>query len=138
MTIDEEIRYLKEDIENNIDCGDLDAAENNKQRLAWLEELKALREENDTLKTGIIAVKSGSDVLKICKLEEENAELKRLLKIAVEDLALCTISCIGINCDHCHFTSNLEERGCKWEHAEEALRLIGDEDNEQQTRSETV
>lgn len=60
---------------------------------------------------------------------EETAELKRLLKIAVEDLALCTRSCIGINCDHCHFTSNLEECGCKWKHAEEALKLIGDEDN---------
>ena len=61
------------------------------------------------------------------RLEEENKELKRLLRLAVEDLALCTISCIGINCDHCHFTSNFEERGCKWEHAEEAWRLIGDD-----------
>lgn len=61
------------------------------------------------------------------RLEDENAELKRLLKIAVEDLALCTISCIGINCDHCHFTSNFEERGCKWKHAEEALEVLRDE-----------
>lgn len=41
--------------------------------------IKAL-EENDTLKTEIMAVKSGSEVLKICKLEEENRELKRLLR----------------------------------------------------------
>lgn len=32
--------------------------------------------ENDTLKTELMAVKSGSDVLKICKLEDESAELK--------------------------------------------------------------
>lgn len=55
----------------------------------------------------------------------ENAELKRLLRLAIEDLALCTRSCIGINCDHCHFTG--EERGCKWKHAEEALKLLGDD-----------
>ena len=58
------------------------------------------------------------------RLEEENKELKRLLRLALEDLALCTRSCIGINCDHCHFTSSFEERGCKWEHAEEAERAL--------------
>ena len=49
-------------------------------------ENEVLKEENDTLKTEIMAVKSGSDVLKICKLEEENKELKKLLKLAVEDI----------------------------------------------------
>lgn len=143
MTIDEEIRYLKEDIENNIDCGDLAAAENNKQRLAWLEELKALREENDTLKTGIIAVKSGSDVLKICKLEEENAELKRLLKLAVEDIKTllcsvgapiysregresCKVCCFNHKCGCSNYCS-VRTAYKKWKHAEEALEVLGDE-----------
>lgn len=53
------------------------------------------------------------------KTLQENKELKRLLKLAVEDLALCIR----------YKTSNLEERGRKWVHADEAMKLIG-EDNE--------
>lgn len=53
------------------------------------------------------------------KALKENKELKRLLKLAVEDLALCIR----------YKTSNLEERGRKWVHADEAMKLIG-EDNE--------
>ena len=42
------------------------------------------------------------------RLEEENKELKRLLRLAVDGI----------------------ERIGKWKHAEEALKLIGDEDND--------
>ena len=43
------------------------------------------------------------------RLEEENKELKRLLRLAVDGI----------------------ERIGKWKHAEEAMKLLGDEDNEQ-------
>ena len=91
--------------------------------------VKAL-EENDTLKTEIMAVKSGSDVLKICKLEEENKELKKLLKLAVEDIRKHSF------CSMCeNFNDNSKCKKCKaitldnfkWKHAEEALKLIGDD-----------
>ena len=100
MTIEEAIAQLKilEQIRPHLWFADVEAID-----IA----IKAL-EENDTLKTEIMAVKSGSDILKICKLEEENKELKRLLRLAVEGI----------------------ERIGKWKHAEEALKLIGDEGND--------
>lgn len=45
MTIDEEIENLKYDIEGNLADLDFEFAENNRQRIAWLEELKELREK---------------------------------------------------------------------------------------------
>lgn len=39
----------------------------------------------DTLKTELMAVKSGSDVLKIRQLEKENAELKKFLELTIRD-----------------------------------------------------
>ena len=44
-------------------------------------------------------------IQKIVRLEEENKELKRLLRLAVEGI----------------------ERIGKWQHAEEALKLLGDD-----------
>lgn len=91
--------------------------------------VKAL-EENDTLKTEIMAVKSGSDVMKIRKLEEENNKLKRLLRLAVEDLSVIDGVCDDYDdvCDECPCKVNILGR-CKWKHAEEALKLIGGEEN---------
>lgn len=79
--------------------------------------VKAL-EENDTLKAEIMAVKSGSDVLKICKLKEENKELKKLLKLAIEDFEKCV------------YSNNCPVDIGKWKHAEKAMKLIGDEGND--------
>ena len=65
------------------------------------------------------------------RLEEENKELKRLLKLALNDFKFiydehsCTGEC---ECDTC-CPYNMEKNRClgKWKHAEEALKLIGDE-----------
>ena len=92
--------------------------------------IKAL-EENDTLKTEIMAVKSGSEVLKICKLEEENAELKRPLRLAVEDLSGIDGVCDDYDdvCDECPCKINILG-SCKWKHADAALKLLGDESDD--------
>ena len=77
------------------------------------------------------------------KLEEENAELKRLLRLAVKDMKTITINVAfeGLVCGgecarffECERVKNNDEkmhRCCKfeWRHAEEALKLIGDEEN---------
>ena len=79
MTIDEAIAQL----ENLRKC----------EIYLWSKDIQAIDiaikaiVENDTLKPELMSVKSGSDVLKICKLEDENKELKRLLKQAVMDTA---------------------------------------------------
>lgn len=59
------------------------------------------------------------------RLEEENAELKRLLKLAVEDFCKVRNVCDkGSDCRECPCDLDVV---CKWKHAEEALKLIGDE-----------
>ena len=66
------------------------------------------------------------------RLEEENKELKRLLRLAVEDFEFVydEHSCTSVSkCDSfCPFNGS-EENCCKgkWKHAEEALKLIGDD-----------
>lgn len=77
-------------------------------------------------------VKSGSDVLKILKLEEENKELKRLLKLAVDDFDFIYLehSCAYMKCStDCPYNGS-EANCCKgeWKHADEAMKLIGDDE----------
>lgn len=124
MTIDEAIAHAQETADTRTDLCD-ECRKEHGQLAQWLIELKQLREENDTLKTEIMAVKSGSDVLKICKLEEENKELKRLLWLAIEDINRFA-RCVDFrDCKDCCMAFTLYS--CKWKHAEEALKLIGDD-----------
>lgn len=65
------------------------------------------------------------------RLEDENAELKRLLRLAVEDFEFVfrEFSCIPMTCTTtCPFKGEYLH-GCigNWKHAEEALKLIGDD-----------
>lgn len=57
-------------------------------------------------------------------LEEENAELKRMLKLAVEDidLAMNGDKCELCGDERCDFTTP-----CVWRHLDEAMKLIGGE-----------
>lgn len=69
-------------------------------------------------------------IQKIVKLEEENKELKRLLRLAVEDFEKCVYSnncpvdSCGTECPFCYV-----DHEClgKWKHAEEASELLGDD-----------
>lgn len=63
------------------------------------------------------------------KALEETAELKRLLSLAVVDMAtisgdkcLCNID---MHCDICPLV--ITGRMCKWKHADAALKLLGDD-----------
>ena len=65
----------------------------------------------------------------------ENAELKRLLRLAVdgfEHIGKHFTMCSHDDCDKCPYYIG-ERLICpdKWKHAEEASELLGDEDNEQ-------
>lgn len=124
MTIEEAIAHAQETANTRADLCDK-CRDEHRQLAEWLTELKLLRADYENQKSiNYELLKENQEHV------NENKELKRLLRLAIEDLALCTRSCIGINCDHCHFTSILEG-GCKWEHTEEAMKLLGDEDNEQ-------
>lgn len=75
------------------------------------------------------------------KLMKENADLKRLLRLAVEeitkqklyaDIGMLSRSALCKSCK----TRSITNRFCQvcnyeYEHAEEAMKLLGDEDNEQ-------
>lgn len=65
------------------------------------------------------------------KQMQENAELKRLLKLAVEDIkTMLTCECVSKICAEqaCSCTTIGQCRSiCKWKHADEAMKLIGEE-----------
>ena len=69
------------------------------------------------------------------ELINENNELKRLLRLAVdgfEHIGKHFTMCSHDDCDKCPYYIG-ERLICpdKWKHAEEAMKLLGDEDNEQ-------
>ena len=67
----------------------------------------------------------------IKQLCEENAELKRLLRLAVDALKKVSEEnhsyCLsdGI-CDECDFTAEGNKNWCEWKHAEEAMKILED------------
>lgn len=77
----------------------------------WLKELKGLREENKVLmqecdrlikeKGELLNKVSGSDVLRICQLEEQIEKAKRLLKTAVEQMSEVGDVCDCIHSQNC-------------------------------------
>lgn len=139
MTIDEAIKHCLEVAEKNeqlykhpIYCGEdfmkyyLKCATDHRQLAEWLTELKDLRaEQND-------------QYVFIHELMSELKEAKRLLKLAVEDFETiesnleydehCVIKTHSIRCDECPLSAATIYR-CKWRHADEALKLMGDEPN---------
>ena len=58
------------------------------------------------------------------KALEENAELKRMLKLAVEDIntAMSGKTCELCAYEHCNYSAP-----CTWRHLGEAMKLIGEE-----------
>lgn len=143
MTIDEAIKHCNEVAEQNetqadkigrqligsaidkyaTDCRE--CAADHRQLAEWLRELKDLREENKVLtsecdrlikeKGELLSKVSGSDVLRICQLEEQLEKAKRLLKAAMGDMEILYEAgkdegCVGIK--------------FKWRYEDEALKLI--------------
>ncbi len=74
-----------------------------------------------------------SQAKRITDLENENRELKRLLKIAMSDIYK-KCSCDNSDCDicekeTCEVACDYDDRFI-WNQTDEALKLIGDNDNE--------
>lgn len=67
------------------------------------------------------------------RLEEENKELKRLLRLAVDDIAWSNCNMGDSDeCPDCPYYSGKPGRCLnEWKHAEEAMKLLEDDDNEQ-------
>lgn len=63
------------------------------------------------------------------KLEEENKELKRLLRLAVDDIAWSNCNMGDSDeCPDCPYYSGKPGRCLnEWKHAEEAMKLLGDD-----------
>ena len=72
-------------------------------------------------------------IQKIVRLEEENKELKRLLRLAVDDIAWSNCNMGDSDeCPDCPYYSGKPGRCLnEWKHAEEVLELLGDDDNGQ-------
>lgn len=63
-------------------------------------------------------------------LKNENTELKRLLKLAVEDIEKMS----NYLCDNCYDDGwcpcASDDGDCKWKHADEVMKIIGGNENE--------
>ena len=60
------------------------------------------------------------------KALEENAELKRLLKLAVDDIYLAMVDSTCVICKFIRCGCN-DSTPCTWQHLDEAMKLIGEE-----------
>lgn len=120
-----------------------------RQLAEWLTELKDLREENKVLtsecdrlikeKGELLSKVSGSDVLRICQLEEqlqveldnshcleiELKEAKRLLKATTSDIyEVCSCNTLGCGiCEHKRETCDYDDR-FTWRHKDAVLNLL--------------
>ena len=129
MTIEEAIVHAQETANTRTDLCDK-CREEHRQLAEWLKELKLLRADYEKQKSiNYELLKENQEFV------NENKELKRLLRLALNDFEFiydehsCTGEC---ECDtFCPY--NMEKNRClgKWKHAEEASELLGDDDNEQ-------
>ena len=110
-----------------------------KQIAEWLTEYKNQQEENKVLISECDRlIKEKGELL---KKSERTAEYAQLLKVAVEDIGATVANVYngGLICKCCKWKSQMgecccpDDRGCdvvyRWRHADEALKLIGDEPN---------
>ena len=85
-----------------------------KQLLAWMEDYKQL-------KTDYIDIDK-----QLRTANTENGELKRLLRLAVDDFqtAMLEGKCKVCGLEHCDYDDI-----CKWRHHDEAMKLLGGAEN---------
>lgn len=104
MTLEEAIRHCKEvaiEYEAKGEC--YECGKEHRQLAEWLEDYKQLRTANT-----------------------ENDELKRMLRLAVEDFetAMLEEKCKVCALEHCDY-----DEICKWKHHDEAMELLGGTEN---------
>ena len=131
MTIEEAIKHAERVAQANKSANCTERAEEHTQIAEWLTELKQLRADCEKQKD--INREWVDDYQ---KLLSETKELKKLLKLAVEDMKNVSD---GNCCYHCVYGDpitrrcnnyNINNANCyKWQHAEKALKLIGGEEN---------
>lgn len=74
----------------------------------------------------------------IKRRDDKNKELKRLLKLAIATFTRLEVDCLFFqNCDKCplynkekDFCEWKEKDFCEWKYRKEALKLIGDEEDD--------
>ena len=71
-------------------------------------------------------MKTGYKTKIVEKLEEENAELKRLLKLAVKDIDLAMSETVCSMCKVTRCDCN-KSTPCTWQHQDEVMKVIGEE-----------
>lgn len=133
MTIEEAIAHAQETANTRADLCDK-CRDEHRQLAEWLTELKLLRADYENQKSiNYELLKENQEHV------NENKELKRLLRLAVEEItkqklyADIGMMSRGALCKSCK-TRSITNRICQvcnyeYEHAEEAMKLLGDEDN---------
>lgn len=126
MTIEEAIAHAQETANTRADLCDK-CRDEHRQLAEWLTELKLLRADYENQKSiNYELLKENQEHV------NENKELKRLLRLALNDFEFiydehsCTGEC---ECDtFCPYNGGKEDC-CKgeWKHSKEALKLIGDD-----------
>ena len=143
MTLEETIQNLKESIKNTTNKLEYEKyRQDSLQLLVWLESYKTiseyypevkkkmdrLEEENMRLLESALRLGKRCETLEaeINQLQDvsdsENDELKRLLKLAVEDIGKLK------NCEKYPFCGGCPKESeplCKWKHRDEAMKLLG-------------
>ena len=141
MTLEEAIQHLRESLADSTHkWGCEECKQEHEQLLAFLQELKKYRETFGDVKNTKFCIpecKEGCENL-VNQYESENEELKRMLRLAVDDLdksiracendMLCEICSYESECNcinYCFVNKNLR----LWKHHDEAMELLGGAEN---------
>ena len=118
MTIEEAIVHAQETANTRTDLCDK-CREEHRQLAEWLKELKLLRADYEKQKSiNYELVEENQELI------NENKELKRLLRLAIEDINRFA-RCVDFrDCKDCCMAFTLYS--CKWKHAEEAMKILED------------
>lgn len=143
MTLEDAIQHLKESLAyptHKWGCEECKAE--HIQLLVWLESYKdisesypevrkkmdRLEEENMRLLGSALRIGKKCETLEveINRLQSENDELKRMLRLAVDDFqtAMLEEKCKVCALEHCDY-----DEICKWRHHDEAIELLGGAEN---------
>lgn len=115
MQLNEAITHLREELANPAhDWGCEECRAEHEQLLEWLEDYKLLKEDYIELDN------------QLRNANTENDELKCLLRLAVEDIGKLK------NCEKYPFCVGCPKESepfCEWKHHDEAMKLIGGNEN---------
>lgn len=144
MTLDEVIQFTKQALgkvnpDKRVYYEFRFTVEQVKRLLAFLQELKLFRETFGDVKNTKFCIPECKEGCKnlVKQYESKNAELKRLLKLAVDDLdtaiksceqdMLCEICSYHEKCDCINYCGGEYDR--TWKHHDEAMELLGGTEN---------